>query len=416
MLRRVIALGLALSAQPPLGIQGAWAAQTADLVRGLSRCVNIESPTDRLACFDAEAARRGIGVPASNTASSGAWEVTETVSPFDDSGTVIAQTIGQRDLSGWLKVRTPHLVVRCKEGETDVYVTTGMTEAGDFSDIRLRFDREGAQSQRWSHSTDGEAVFYHRGEAKEFAAQLALKGALLFEITPFNSSPTHTSFSLAGSVDAIRRVAKTCDWADMLDRRLKGIPDSEALVQDLRGDDIAELQGDLASLGHYGGEIDGRNGPETLHALKEFQADQGLPPTGSLDLVTRGRLLLLATRPASQTSTENRPARLTGLGNRLTVSEVDAIRHQIEQCWSAPAGARNIDVRMRISLKPDGSLLRPPEILDQDRMEDLSFLATAESARLAVQKCTPLKNLPPTKYERWQEITLTLNPRQLLGN
>ena len=113
------------------------------------------------------------------------------------------------------------------------------------------------------------------------------------------------------------------------------------------------------------------------------------------------------------------PVRQAAIGNRLTVSEVDAIRYQIEQCWNVPAGARDardLVIRVRISLKPDGSLRAPPEILDRERMNDGFFRAAAESARRAVQRCTPLKNLPTAKYDRWQEITLTFNPRDMLGS
>jgi hypothetical protein len=112
------------------------------------------------------------------------------------------------------------------------------------------------------------------------------------------------------------------------------------------------------------------------------------------------------------------PVRRAAIGNRLTISEVDAIRYQIEQCWNVPAGARDardLVIKIRINLKPDGSLKGPPVILDRDRMDDGFFRAAAESARRAVQRCTPLKNLPTSKYDRWQEITLTFNPRDMLG-
>jgi len=48
-------------------------------------------------------------------------------------------------------------------------------------------------------------------------------------------------------------------------------------------------------------------------------------------------------------------------------------------------------------------------------MDDDFFRTAAESAVRAVRLCTPLKNLPTTKYDRWQEITLTFNPREMLG-
>ena len=101
----------------------------------------------------------------------------------------------------------------------------------------------------------------------------------------------------------------------------------------------------------------------------------------------------------------------------LTMSELDAIRFQIQRCWSVPAGAReaeNLVVRIRFSLNPDGSLRGEPEILDRERMDEPFFRTAAESARRAVLRCTPL-TLPPEKYESWKEIRLNFNPKDLLG-
>lgn len=133
------------------------------------------------------------------------------------------------------------------------------------------------------------------------------------------------------------------------------------------------------------------------------------------------------TAKVAETSTktakaESRPSPRAAISSDqpLTMSEIDAIRFQIQQCWSVPAGARDAEdliVQVKIFLKPDGSLARPPEIVDSARMArpgEEFFRVAAESARRAVQRCSPLKNLPVTKYERWREITLTFNPREML--
>jgi hypothetical protein len=105
----------------------------------------------------------------------------------------------------------------------------------------------------------------------------------------------------------------------------------------------------------------------------------------------------------------------------MTMSEIDAIRYQIQRCWSVPAGARDagdLVVRLRVFLNPDGSLSRAPEIVESARAPSVGeeyYRAAAESARRAVQVCSPLKNLPPAKYEKWRELTLTFNPKDMLG-
>ena len=103
----------------------------------------------------------------------------------------------------------------------------------------------------------------------------------------------------------------------------------------------------------------------------------------------------------------------------MTMSEIDAIRYQIQRCWSIPAGARYAEkliIRIKIYLNTDGSLSKAPEIVDTTAQRNNPFYITAaESARRAVLKCAPLKNLPIEKFARWREITLTFDPREMLG-
>ncbi|MFQ5534857.1 MAG: hypothetical protein ACE5EM_08575 [Sphingomonadales bacterium] len=113
-------------------------------------------------------------------------------------------------------------------------------------------------------------------------------------------------------------------------------------------------------------------------------------------------------------------SRLTGIERkRLTVGIQDAMRSQIEHCWTIPAGARNshnLAVRIRVFLNPDGSLARPPEIVDQQRMYAKGqefFRAAAESARRAVQKCAPL-DLPVEHYQIWRDSELSFDPSRTL--
>jgi len=104
----------------------------------------------------------------------------------------------------------------------------------------------------------------------------------------------------------------------------------------------------------------------------------------------------------------------------LTISEMDSIRAQIEKCWSFPAGARGAEdlvVQVRLFLSPDGSLSRPPEIINSARMAlpgEEFFRVAAESALRAVLKCEPL-DVPEGKYERWRELELTFDPRKMLN-
>ena len=105
-------------------------------------------------------------------------------------------------------------------------------------------------------------------------------------------------------------------------------------------------------------------------------------------------------------------------GRRVTISELDALRMQIERCWIVQAGARyaeDLAVKVRVYLKSDGSLQRDPKIVDDTRMgEDPFFRAAAESAIRAILKCAPFK-MPAEKYNLWREMELTFDPTEMLG-
>ncbi len=102
----------------------------------------------------------------------------------------------------------------------------------------------------------------------------------------------------------------------------------------------------------------------------------------------------------------------------LTLSEEDALRAQIFGCWSVPLGLpydENLLVRIKLKLKKDGTIMKS-EILDHERMNmpgQKFYKVLAESALRAVRLCQPLK-VPPTGYEKWQDLQLNFNPAEML--
>ena len=101
-----------------------------------------------------------------------------------------------------------------------------------------------------------------------------------------------------------------------------------------------------------------------------------------------------------------------------TLSEEDALKAQIFGCWSIPLGLpynENLLVRIKLQLKPDGSIIKS-EILDHARMNKPGqgfYKVLAESALRAVKLCQPLR-VPSTGYERWKELQLNFDAREML--
>jgi colicin import membrane protein len=107
----------------------------------------------------------------------------------------------------------------------------------------------------------------------------------------------------------------------------------------------------------------------------------------------------------------------TTIGNasRLTQSEIDALRAQIQACWNPPVGAENAQdliVRLRVQFRTDGTLSAEPVLINNGSSP--YFRVAAESAMRAVRRCQPY-TLPAAKYEVWRDVEVTFDPRDMFG-
>jgi hypothetical protein len=105
-----------------------------------------------------------------------------------------------------------------------------------------------------------------------------------------------------------------------------------------------------------------------------------------------------------------------GAQNAMTMDLVDALRNQIAQCWSPPAGAPNPEelvVDFFVQLNPDGSVA---QAMPRTQPQNSYARAAVESARRAIFTCQPYK-LPADRYNQWREIDpLHFDPRQMMGH
>ncbi|MDH3231765.1 MAG: hypothetical protein OEN55_18395 [Alphaproteobacteria bacterium] len=107
------------------------------------------------------------------------------------------------------------------------------------------------------------------------------------------------------------------------------------------------------------------------------------------------------------------------LGNRLTLSEEDALSRHIEPCWNVQIGARNpeeLTVDIRLYMNRDGTVRRA-EVVDQSKMSsDRFYRAAAEAAMRAVlnRRCQPLP-IPPKKYEQLKSFVYRFDPSKMVG-
>jgi outer membrane biosynthesis protein TonB len=139
----------------------------------------------------------------------------------------------------------------------------------------------------------------------------------------------------------------------------------------------------------------------------------------NLDSIFKQLQKIAPSQPA-RAKADERAHRGVGLQDAMTMDLVDALRNQIEQCWSPPAGAPHAEqlaVDVELSLNPDGSVARTPQLTAQSRADVAAnpfMRAAADSALRAIYVCAPYK-MPQDRYADWQDSVVHFDPRDLAG-
>lgn len=99
------------------------------------------------------------------------------------------------------------------------------------------------------------------------------------------------------------------------------------------------------------------------------------------------------------------------IGAKLPPEVIAELRRHLRSCSKLPAGVAPTDsvrIRLRAVLATDGTLARPPILIEAP--PSAKGVAIVESAMSALQDCQPYKMLPVDKYEEWKVIDLSFTP------
>jgi hypothetical protein len=153
-----------------------------------------------------------------------------------------------------------------------------------------------------------------------------------------------------------------------------------------------------------------------IKQVSEFEKKDLFDPSNIAALIDKSKIESAESTKKLDKVTQDQDKNLDISG--LSLSEEDALKAQIFGCWSIPLGLpynENLLVRIKLQLKPDGSIIRS-EILDHARMNKPGqgfYKVLAESALRAVKLCQPLR-VPSAGYERWKELQLNFDAREML--
>ena len=155
---------------------------------------------------------------------------------------------------------------------------------------------------------------------------------------------------------------------------------------------------------------------QQIKQVSEFEKKELFDPNNIAALIDKSKEETAETTKKTSKITQSQDRNVDALG--LTLSEEDALKAQIFGCWSIPLGLpynENLLVRIKLQLKPDGTVVKS-EILDHARMNKPGqgfYKVLAESALRAVKLCQPLR-VPVKGYERWKELQLNFDAREML--
>lgn len=105
----------------------------------------------------------------------------------------------------------------------------------------------------------------------------------------------------------------------------------------------------------------------------------------------------------------------TTSGSKLSQSEMDALRGQIQNNWTIiPGIADSADVRIQVKFQLDesGAIVGEP-VVTASGGSDSARQVLMGGARRAVLKSSPFKNLPRDKYDAWSEVVVNFDPSDL---
>ena len=155
---------------------------------------------------------------------------------------------------------------------------------------------------------------------------------------------------------------------------------------------------------------------DEVKQVSEFEKKELFDPNNIAALIDKSKEEIALTTKKTNKITQDQEMNIDNIG--LSLSEEDALKAQIFGCWSIPLGLpynENLLVRIKLQLKPDGTIVSS-EILDHARMNMPGqgfYKVLAESALRAIKLCQPLR-VPTTGYERWKDLQLNFDAREML--
>ncbi len=148
--------------------------------------------------------------PVATTAGPTKWVIREEISPVDDSKNIYISINSEEKVSNRFGSELATLMLRCKENETDAFISIDSYIGHNSTEVTYRLDKAPAVVSNWYVSDTGKAVFSTSGTS--FIKKLFGHDKLFVRITPYGDIPAEMVFRLSNLENQIDPLASACHW------------------------------------------------------------------------------------------------------------------------------------------------------------------------------------------------------------
>ncbi|MFU1479198.1 peptidoglycan-binding domain-containing protein [Roseovarius sp. C7] len=199
----------------------------------------------------------------------GWWGLSQERAEIDDSPKVFG--INVSEYKEGFQTSTPKLYISCKEGETSVVYDADDYILSDYNvntvPVTYRIDGQDAVQDRWSKLTSSKGGGLFGAQGQRMVRQLYEAKKLFVRLEEKNGKTHDATFHLAGGQAVFDAAAAACGFSTL----------------DLSLADYRAIQTMLNSAGYDAGTPDGVWGAGSARAMRAWQEDTGLAPTGAPD-------------------------------------------------------------------------------------------------------------------------------------
>jgi len=202
----------------------------------------------------------------------GWWTINEERAAIDDSPSVVAVNYSAYNPGSYGGITA--LIAQCREGDTSVVFVQddfliSAIRRNSF-DITYRIDDAPAQQTRWSELTSNKGAGLFGSKSEDFLRELYDATDFFIRLRDGDGQRHDAEFDLSGIQKAIEAVAGACGWSTL----------------NLSRDDYRAIQTMLNAGGFDAGTPDGVWGNGSRNAMRAFQEQNDLAPTGAPDRAT----------------------------------------------------------------------------------------------------------------------------------